>query len=170
MQKNDAEIRKIAVVQHPQGMDYVSTVFPAHLAYGHCGDAAMCLIAKASELYGFALSSGEAVGLRVNCEGCRLAGNIKRHQGLHQGRLVGRATAPGESLHVDVAGPIVPMCIGQAKYILVDELTRYAWVFPMGKNARTARLLALWIQRINTQVRRLGDPGTPSTLGSRWRV
>ena len=123
-------------MQQPEGMDYVSTAFLAHLAYGHCGDAAMRLFAKASELYGGALSSGQAVGLRVDCEGCQLAGNIKRNQGLNQGRLEGQATTPGESLHADVAvGPIVPMGIGQAKYVLVavDEPTRYAWVFPMRK-------------------------------------
>ena len=121
----------------------------------------MRLIAKASEFYGGALSNGLAVSLRVDCEGCKLAGNIKRNQGLHQGRLVGQATAPGESLHVDVAGPIVPVGIGQAKYnlVAVDELTRYAWVFPMRKKSQTARLLALLIERINTQVRRPGEPG-----------
>ena len=66
-----------------------------------------------------------------------------------------------ESLHADAAGPIVPMGIGLAKYVLVavDELTRYAWVLPMRKKSRTARLLALPIQRINTQVRRPGEPG-----------
>ena len=159
--KNDTAIREIAEVQQPEGMDYVSTAFLAHLAYGHCGDAAMRLIAKASQLYGGALSNGLAVGLRVDYEGCQLAGNIKRNQGLHQGRLVGQATALGESLHADVAGPIVPMGIGQAKYVLVavDELTRYTWVFPMRKKSQTARLLALLIQRINTQVRRLVEPG-----------
>ena len=159
--KNDTAIREIAAVQQPEGMDYVSTAFLAHLAYGHCGDAAMRLIAKASELYGGALSSGQAVGPRFDCEGCQLAGKIKRNQGLHQGRLVGQATAPWESLHADVAGPIVPMGIGQAKCVLVavDELTRYAWVFPMRKKSQTARLLALLIQRINTQVRRPGEPG-----------
>ena len=86
---------------------------------------------------------------------------MKRNQGLHQGKLVGRATTPGESLHADVAGPIVPMGIGNAKYVLVvvDECTRYSWVFPMRKKAQTARLLALLIQRINTQTRRPGEPG-----------
>ena len=68
--KNDTAIREIAAVQQPEGMDYVSTAFLAHLAYGHCGDPAMRLIAKASELYGGALSNGQAVGLRVDCEGC----------------------------------------------------------------------------------------------------
>ena len=53
------------------------------------------------------------------------------------------------------------MGIGQAKYVpvAVDELTRYALVFPMRNISQTARLLALLIQRINTQVRRLGEPG-----------
>ena len=53
------------------------------------------------------------------------------------------------------------MGIGQAKYVLValDELTRYVWVFPMRNKSQTARLLALLIQRINTQVRRPGEPG-----------
>ena len=159
--KNDTAIREIAAVQQAEGMDFVSTAFVAHLDYGHCGDAVMRLIAKASELYGGALSSGQAVGLRVDCEGCQLAGNIKRNQGLHPGRIVGQPTAPGESLHADVAGPIVPMYIGQAKYVLVavDELTRYAWVFPMRKQSQTARLLALLIHRIHTQVRRPGEPG-----------
>ena len=159
--KNDTAIREIAAVQQPEGMDYVSTVFLVHLAYGHCGDAAMRLIAKASELFGGALTCGQVVGLRVDCEGCQLAGNIKRNQGFHQGRLVGQATAPGESLHADVASPIVRIGIGQAKYVLVavDELTRYAWIFPMRKMSQTARPLALLIQRINTQVRRPGEPG-----------
>ena len=131
------------------------------LAYGHCGDAAMRLIARASELYGGALSNGQEEALHVDCEGCQVAGNIKHNQGLHQGRLVGRATAPGESLHADVAGLIVPMGIGQPKYVIVavDELERFAWVFPMRKKSQTARLLALLIQRINTQVRRQGEPG-----------
>ena len=44
---------------------------------------------------------------------------------------------PGEPLLADVAGLIVPMGIGKAKYVLVvvDELTRFSWVFPMRKQA-----------------------------------
>ena len=100
--KNDTHACEIAAVQKPEGMEYISTAFLTHLAYGHCGDAAIRLIAKASEFYGGAMSCGQAVGLHHDCEGCQLAGNIKRNQGLHQRRLVGRATAPGESLHVHV--------------------------------------------------------------------
>ena len=87
--KNDTAIREIAAVQQLEGMDYVSTALLAYLAYGHCGDVAMRLIAKALELYGGALSSGQAIGLRVDCEGCQLAGHIKCNQGLHHVRLVG---------------------------------------------------------------------------------
>ena len=150
----------IAAVQQ-EGMEYVTIAFMAHLAYGHCGDAAMQLIAQAPELYGDVLADDHVRGMRGQCEGCHLAGQVKRNQGLHQGKLVGRATTPGESLHADVAGPIVPMGIGKAKYVLivVDECTRYSWVFPMRKKSQTARLLALLIQRINTQIRRPGEPG-----------
>ena len=74
---------------------------------------------------------------------------------------MGQATAPGESLHADVADSIVPMGIGQAKYVFVavNELTRYARVFPMQKKAQTPRLLALLIQRINTHIWRPEETG-----------
>ena len=102
--------------------------------------------------YGDVLANVHVRGMRGQREGCHLAGQVKRNQGLHQSKLVGRATTPVESLYADVAGPIVPMGIGKAKYVLVvvDECTRYSWVFPMRKKAQTARLLALLIQRINT--------------------
>ena len=159
LHNNDAacEIRAV----QSEGMEYVTTAFLAHLAYGHCGDAAVHLVPKAPKLYGDALAHDDVIGMRGQCEGCHLAGHVKRNQGLHQGKLAGRATMPGESLHADVAGLIVPMGIGNAKYVLVvvDELTRFSWVFPLRKNAQTARLLALLIQRINTQIRRPGEPG-----------
>ena len=66
---NNTAIRETAAVHQTEGVDHVSTAFLEHLAYAHCGGAAMRLIAKASELYGGALSSGEAVGLRFDCEG-----------------------------------------------------------------------------------------------------
>ena len=159
LHNNEAACEIAAVLN--EGMEYVTTAFMAHLAYGHCGDAAMQLIAQAPELYGDVLANDHVKGMRGQCEGCHLAGHVKRNQGLHQGKLVGRATTPGESLRADVAGPIVPMGIGKAKYFLVvvDECTRYSWVFPMRKKAQTARLLALLIQRINTQTRRPGESG-----------
>ena len=90
-----------------------------------------------------------------------LSGPGETQPGLHQGKLEGSATTPGESLHADVAGPIVPMGIGKAKYVLVvvDECNRYSWVFPMREKAQAAWLLALLIQRINTQTRPPGEPG-----------
>ena len=109
---NNEAACEIAAVQ-PEGMEYVTTAFMAHLAYGHCGDAAMQLIAQVPELYGDVLANDHVRGMRGQCEGCHLAGQVKRNQGLHQGKLVGRATTPGESLHADVAGPIVPMGIGK---------------------------------------------------------
>ena len=159
LHNNDAAC-DIAVVQS-EGMEYVTTAFVSHLAYGHCVDATMQLIAQAPELYGDVIADVDVTGMRSQCEGCHLAGQVNRHQGLHQGKLVGRATMPGESQHANVAGLIVPMGVGKVKYVfvVVDELTCFSWVFPMRKKAQTARLLALRIQRINTQIRRPGEPG-----------
>ena len=86
------------------------------------------MMGQASELYGDSLNKCELKGQRHHCEGCHLASNIKRNQGLHLGKLIGRVTAPGESQHADVAGPIVPMGIGHVKYglVAVDEFTRFA--------------------------------------------
>ena len=82
---------------------------------------------------------------------------------LAPGQVSGEGYYAGESLHADVAGPIVPMGIGKGKYVfvVVDELTLFPWVFPMRKKAQTAQLLALMIQHINTQIRRSGEPGVP---------
>ena len=98
----------------------------------------MQLIAQAPELYGDVLANDHVRGMRGQCEGCHLACQVKRNQGLQQGKLVGRATTPSESLHADVAGPILPMGIGKAKYVLivVDEFTRYSWSFLCGKRPR----------------------------------
>ena len=92
-------------------------------------------------------SHEDVIGLRHECEGCHLPNHIKRYRGLHQGRLVGKATLPRERLHTGVAGPVVSVGIGQAKYIhvAVDKLTHYTWVFPMRKKAHTTRLPAFLI-------------------------
>ena len=137
------------------------TIFLAHLMYGHCGDAALRIIAKAPNLYGKGLTPVGANGHRLECEGCHRVGHVKRKQGLHQGQLIGRVDTPGGSLHADVAGPIVPMGIGGVKYILavVDEWSRFAWTFPIKKTPQSARLLTLLVQRITTQIRKLGEAG-----------
>ena len=119
------------------------------------------MIAKAPDLYGKGLTPMGAHGHRLEYESCHRAGHVKRNQGLHQGQIGGRVDAPGASLHVDVAGPIVPMGIGGVKYILavVDEWSRFAWTFPMNKKSQSARLLALLVHCINTQVRKAGESG-----------
>ena len=86
---------------------------------------------------------------------------MKRNQGLQQGQLIGRVDTPGASLHADVAGPIVPMCIGGVKYVLavIDEWSRFAQTFPMKQKSQSASLLALLVQRIHTQVCKPAESG-----------
>ena len=148
-------------MQEPQGLQYVPDGFLAHLMYGRCGDASLRMIAKAPNLYGKGLTPMGARGHRPVCEGCHRAGYVKRNQGLNQGQLTGRFDTPGASLHADVAGSIVPMGIGGVKYIhaVLDEWSRFAWIFPIKQQSQSARLLALLVQRINTQVRKAGESG-----------
>ena len=140
-------------MQEPKGLHYVPDGFLARLMYGHCGDAALRMIANAPDLYGKGLTPMGAYGHRLECEGCHRAGHVKRNQGLHQGQQVGRANAPGASLHADVAGPIVPMGIGGVKYILAvfNELSRFAWTFPMKKKSQLARLVASSASTLSSQ-------------------
>ena len=148
-------------MQEPKGVQYVPDGILAHLMYGHCGDAALHMIAGAPDLYGKGLTPMGVDGHRLEREGCHRAGHVKRNQGLHQGQLTRRVDKPGASLHADVAGAIVPMCIGGVKYVLavVDEWSRFAWAFPMKKKSQSAWMLALLVQRINAQVRKPGESG-----------
>ena len=62
LHNNDAAC-EIAAVQN-EGMEYVTAASMAHLAYGHCGDAALQLIAQAPELYGDVLANDHVKGMR----------------------------------------------------------------------------------------------------------
>ena len=72
-----------------------------------------------------------------------------------------RVDKPGASRHADVAGPVVPTGIGGVEYVLaaVDGWSRFLWALPMKKKSQTSRLLALLVQRINTQVRKPCETG-----------
>ena len=93
---NDRMSRDVAQIQLPKGVHYVSTEFRAHLMFGHRGDVVMHMIDRASEWCGDGLNKRELKVQRHHCEGCHLASNINRNQGLHLDKLIGRVTAPGE--------------------------------------------------------------------------
>lgn len=88
---------------------------------------------------------------------------------------MGKATLPGDSLHVDVAGPVMPMGVGQAKsiFVTVDELghsfdalrlgVSYAGKGPDGAAADTSDSTH---QYPEPAIR--GTRGAPSTIGSWW--
>ena len=65
--------------------------------------------------------------LRHACAGCLAAANVDANKGLHKGKLVYKPKAPGEVIHADVVGPIVPMGIGNVHYVLVaiDEYSKF---------------------------------------------
>ena len=67
---------------------------------------------------------------------------------------------PGESLHADLSGLVVPMGIRPAKYILVavDELKSFSRVFPMRKKAQTPRC---WRSQSTELTQKSSDQGHP---------
>ena len=156
------EHREIAAVQEPKGVQYMPDGFLTHLMYGHCEDAAL-RIARAPDLYGKGLTPMGVDDHRLECEGSHCAGHVKQNQGLglRQGQLTGRVDKHGASLHAAIAGPVVPMGISGVNHVLavVDEWSLFAWMFPMKKKSQPARLLALLVPPINTQVRKPGESG-----------
>ena len=84
---------------------------------------------------------------------------------------MGTVTTPGESLHAFVAGPIVPMGIGKAKYVLVvvDKCVRFSWVRPMrekGPNGEAAGASDPTHQHPDTATE--GTRGMPAADRPRW--
>ena len=57
--------REIPAVQEPKGVHYVPDGFLTRLMYGHCGDAALRMIAQAHDLYGEGLTPMGAKGHRL---------------------------------------------------------------------------------------------------------
>ena len=151
---------QIAHVARDASIEYASPAFLAHMLFNHCGDHALSLMARAESLFGLNLQSRVA-GQKKLCHGCHMGGRVPRNQGMHKGKLVERVLRPGESLNADLTGEIRPMGINRANYmmVVVDEFSKFTWVFPLQKKSQAARLMALLVQRINAQIRRKGEPG-----------
>ena len=64
---------EIAAMQEPKGVHYMPDGFLGHLMYGHCGDAALRMIAQAPNLYVQGLTPMGARGHRLEFEGCHRA-------------------------------------------------------------------------------------------------
>ena len=87
MLHNNEAACEIAAVQN-EGMEYVTTAFMAHLAYGHCGDAAMQLIAQAPELYGDVLANDHVNVIIQSPQACKPLDRMCVHTGDGQTYLV----------------------------------------------------------------------------------
>ena len=106
----------------------VTPEFLVHLTFNHCGDSVMKLMGRHPELYNLSLCTHNGiVGQAKNCLGCMIANMRLGAQAMYNHSLTNPAMAAGESHYADIAGPIRPLGIGQAKYILavVDGCSRY---------------------------------------------
>ena len=122
----------------------------------------MKLMGRHPELYNLSLGTRDSiVGQAKHCLGCMLANMRLGAHAMYNHFLAKPAEAAGECYHADVAGPIRPLGIGGAKYLLavIDEYTRYLHVIPMRRKSQAASLLAQLFERVRIQVMRSKHAG-----------
>ena len=114
----------------------------------------MKLMRKHPDLYDFNLGTiSRVVGHAKHCTGCLVANSRLGARAAYNHCLVKVATSHGEYYFADVAGPIHPLGIGGAIYILVtvDAFTRFLHVMPMRRKDQVASLLAQLFERVRVQ-------------------
>ena len=122
----------------------------------------MKLMRKHPGLYDLNLGPvNRVVGHAKHCTGCLVANRRLGARAAYHHCLTKVATQPGECYFADVAGPIRPLGIGGAKYILVavDAYTRFLHVMPKHRKAQAASLLAQLFERVRVQVIRKQNNG-----------
>ena len=114
-----------ALKENKRGFD-ITPEFLAHLTFNHYGDRVKKLMGD-PDLHNLSLGTCDSiVGQTKHCLGCTIANMRIGARAIYNHTLTKPAEAAGESYHADVAGPIHPLGIGQAKHVLalVDEYTR----------------------------------------------
>ena len=152
----------IAALHENSQRTEVTPEFLAHLAFNHCGDNVMKLMRKHPDLYDLNLGPVNRVVCHArHCTGYLVANRRLGARAAYIRCLTKVATEPGECYSADVAGPIRPLGIGGAKYILVavDAYTRFLHVMPMRRKAQAASLLAQLFERVRVQVIRKHNNG-----------
>ena len=152
----------IAALRAGSQRQEITPEFLAHLAFNHCGDNGMKLMRKHPDLYDLNLGpANRVVGHSKHCTGCLVANRRLGVRAAYNHCLTKVATSPGECYFADVVGPINPLGIGGAKYILVDvdAFTTFLHVMPMRRKSQAASLLAQLFERVWVQVIRKRNNG-----------
>ena len=114
------------------------------------------------EPYNLSLGTCDSsVGQVKHCLGCIIANMRLGARAMYNHFLAKPAEAVGECYHADVAGPIRPLGIGGAKYVLavVDEYAQYLHVIPMRRKSQASSLLAQLFERVRVQLIRSKHAG-----------
>ena len=104
----------------------------------------MKLMRKHPDLYDLNLGPvNRVVGHAKHCTGCLVANRHLGARAAYNHYLTKVATSPTECYFADVAGPISPLGIGRAKYVLVavDAYTQFLHAMPMRRKSKAASLL-----------------------------
>ena len=141
----------------------VSSTFLAHIAT-NAGISTLELMSR-SNLYGpLNIVKDQIKSELQRCHGCKVASHETGSRA-HNDQTIKRedATHPGAWLHIDVMGPVVPVGVGHARYLLVvvDEYSLYIFVSPLRKKSQVYDVLVEIIEHVNLTV--LQDPPAGST-------
>ena len=150
-----------ALHEHSQRQE-ITPQFLAHLAFNHCGDNVMKLMRKHPDMYDLNLGPvNRVVGYAKHCTGCLVANRRLGARAAYNHCVTKVATSPGECNFADVAGPISPLGIGGAKYILVavDAYTLFLHDMPMRRKSQAASLPAQLFERVRVQLIRKHNNG-----------
>ena len=127
--------------------------FMAHISL-MAGDTALKMMTR-SGLYANLGLRHDAIDEEVaRCHGCHLAALEKGNKKHHDAVVKRDAKWPGQVLYSDLMGPVVPLGIGRARFLLVvvDEYSRYTFACPLQNKAQAPKLVAEIIEHINTHV------------------
>ena len=152
----------IAALHEHSRRQEITPEFLAHLAFNHRGDNVMKLMRKHPDLYDLNLGPvNRVVGHAKHCTAFLVANRRLGARAAYNHCLMKVATSQGECYFAEVAGPISPLGIGGAKYILVavDAYTRFLHTLRMRRKSQAASLQAQLFERVRVQVIRKHNNG-----------
>jgi len=77
----------------------------------------------------------------------------KQHRKSHKSKIINSNMTPLKLLHMDLFGPTNVLSHSKKQFILVviDDFSRFTWVFYMHKKSETADILKTFITKIKNQ-------------------
>jgi transposase InsO family protein len=129
--------------------DSAITPYYIHALFGHIGRSKILRLLRNNAVAGISDQFLSYNGIPY-CESC-----IKAKHPKHSFTQSSTKTAsPGELLHSDLAGPIIPQSAGKKRYILniIDDYSKYCFTFLLHRKSDAGEAIISCINHIKTQM------------------